>query len=50
MIHGTEGIFTDPWRLIFMANVDKYTSPMDAMGKGMIRNSFYTKCLKQFQI
>ena len=32
-IHGTFGIFTDPWMVDFYGfHVGKYTSPMDPMG------------------
>ena len=34
------GIFTYIW-LIFMANVGKYTSPMDPMGRGFINQRFH---------
>ena len=36
-IHGTNGIFTDPWMVDFYGKLaGKYISPMDAMGSEII--------------
>ena len=40
------GIFTYIW-LIFMVNVGKYTSPMDAMGNRIPTNQSVLECQKR---